>query len=278
MPWAEDVARRTGFAVRTAVLLLDDVVIIHHEPRPDGSRQMPEVGIVIPAHASALGKAILAFGGEAGQSALSDPLRSMTGETLTSRSALAEQLGTIRESGLAFEEEEALLGECGVAAPSSTGTRTSSERSASSSRPPPGRSTSPCGTRSATPRGPSRGNWAPLVGRRAPRGAEVTRPGTHHARPRATVTAMHLLLEYTLADDYLERRAALRDDHLALAREAHERGELLLAGALPDPYDRALLVWTAPRDVVERFAAADPYVTNGLVTGWTVRPWNVVIG
>jgi uncharacterized protein len=92
------------------------------------------------------------------------------------------------------------------------------------------------------------------------------------------VTPMHLLLEYTLADDYLERRAALRQDHLALAREAHERGELLLAGALPDPYDRALLVWTAPRDVVERFAAADPYVTNGLVTTWTVRPWNVVIG
>ena len=92
------------------------------------------------------------------------------------------------------------------------------------------------------------------------------------------MTPMHLLLEYTLADDYLERRAALRDDHLALAREAHDRGELLLAGALPDPYDRALLVWTAPRDVVERFAAADPYVTNGLVTRWTVRPWNVVIG
>ena len=89
---------------------------------------------------------------------------------------------------------------------------------------------------------------------------------------------MHLLLEYTLADDYLGRRAALREDHLALAREAHERGVLLLAGALPDPYDRALLVWTAPRDVVERFAAADPYVTNGLVTKWTVRPWNVVIG
>ena len=89
---------------------------------------------------------------------------------------------------------------------------------------------------------------------------------------------MHLLLEYRLADDYLERRAALREEHLTLARAAHERGELLLAGALPDPYDRALLVWTAPREVVERFAAADPYVTNGLVTAWTVRPWNVVIG
>jgi hypothetical protein len=89
---------------------------------------------------------------------------------------------------------------------------------------------------------------------------------------------MHLLLEYELADDYLERRAALREEHLALARSAHERGELLLAGALPDPYDRALLVWTADLAVVERFAAADPYVVHGLVTGWSVRPWDVVVG
>ena len=89
---------------------------------------------------------------------------------------------------------------------------------------------------------------------------------------------MHLLLEYTLADDYLERRAALREEHLALARAAHERGELLLAGALPDPYDRALLVWTAPPEVVEDFVARDPYVVHGLVTGWTIRPWNVVVG
>jgi uncharacterized protein YciI len=65
---------------------------------------------------------------------------------------------------------------------------------------------------------------------------------------------VHLVLEYTLADDYLQRRAALREEHLALLRAAHERGELLMAGALPDPYDRALLVWTAPREVV----SADP--------------------
>src|SRR3954449_6221304 len=82
-PWAEDLARRTGCAVRTGVLLLDDVVIIHHEPRPDGSRQTPEVGIVIPAHASALGKAILAFDDDAAAQLFSTaPLRSMTGETI----------------------------------------------------------------------------------------------------------------------------------------------------------------------------------------------------
>jgi uncharacterized protein YciI len=90
--------------------------------------------------------------------------------------------------------------------------------------------------------------------------------------------SVHVVLEYTLADDFLERRAALREEHLALARAAHERGELLLAGALPDPYDRALLVWTAPPDVVQRFAEQDPYVVHGLVTAWTVRPWDVAIG
>jgi uncharacterized protein len=89
---------------------------------------------------------------------------------------------------------------------------------------------------------------------------------------------VHLVLEYTLADDYLQRRAALREEHLALVRAAHERGELLMAGALPDPYDRALLVWTAPREVVERFAESDPYVVQGLVTGWTIRQWDVVVG
>lgn len=87
-----------------------------------------------------------------------------------------------------------------------------------------------------------------------------------------------LALFYDLVDDYLERRAALREEHLALAREARERGELLLAGAMSDPYDQALLVWSTD-DVrtVEAFAEADPYVVNGLVKSWRVRTWNVVV-
>jgi hypothetical protein len=88
-----------------------------------------------------------------------------------------------------------------------------------------------------------------------------------------------LALFYDLAEDYLERRAALRDEHLSLARAAFERGDLVLAGALSDPYDRALLVWsTGDASVVEAFVAADPYVSNGLVTGWQIRTWNVVVG
>ncbi|MCX4095994.1 IclR family transcriptional regulator [Nocardia sp. alder85J] len=87
------------------------MVIIHHEPRPDGSRQMPEVGIEIPAHASALGKAVLAFTPPAEPTAL----RSMTGETITAPEALAEHLRAVRESGLAYERDEAVLGESCVA-------------------------------------------------------------------------------------------------------------------------------------------------------------------
>jgi uncharacterized protein YciI len=89
----------------------------------------------------------------------------------------------------------------------------------------------------------------------------------------------HLLLEYDLADDYLERRGPLREEHLGLARAAHARGDLLLAGALGEPPDRALLVWTTDdRGVVEAFATADPYVRAGLVRSWSVRPWTVVVG
>ena len=88
-----------------------------------------------------------------------------------------------------------------------------------------------------------------------------------------------LALIYDLADDYLERRGPLREEHLALARDAHRRGELTLAGAFSDPADRALLVWTTDDEsVVTRFVAADPYVAHGLVTNWQVRTWNVVVG
>jgi uncharacterized protein YciI len=89
----------------------------------------------------------------------------------------------------------------------------------------------------------------------------------------------YLVLEYQLVEDYLERRTALRDEHLSLARAAADRGDLLLAGALADPADRALLVWrTDDRAVVEDFVEADPYVRKGLVTAWSIRPWTVVVG
>lgn len=88
----------------------------------------------------------------------------------------------------------------------------------------------------------------------------------------------YYVLFYHVVDDFISRRTPYREDHLRLVSEANARGELLLAGALNDPADRALLVFRAPdRSVVDDFVSKDPYVINGLVTHWEVRPWSNVI-
>jgi len=89
----------------------------------------------------------------------------------------------------------------------------------------------------------------------------------------------YYILFYDVIDDYMARRAPYREEHLRLAQESNRRGELLLAGALSDPVDRALLVFqVSHRSVVEDFVRRDPYVANGLVIRWEIRPWTVVIG
>ncbi|MGE5182497.1 MAG: YciI-like protein [Acidobacteriota bacterium] len=96
------------------------------------------------------------------------------------------------------------------------------------------------------------------------------------------MTAWYLLL-YDVVPDYLERRVPLREQHLRLVREAHARGELVLAGAHGDrtdgTLDGAVLVFTTSDPaIVQAFADADPYVKNGLVTRARIRRWNVVVG
>ncbi|WP_213295529.1 YciI-like protein [Paraburkholderia sacchari] len=90
---------------------------------------------------------------------------------------------------------------------------------------------------------------------------------------------MHYLLMYELVDEYLERRAEHRNEHLALAWAAAERGELLLAGAIAEPVDEALLLFQGESPAAaEAFARNDPYVKAGLVKSWRVRPWQTVVG
>ncbi len=90
---------------------------------------------------------------------------------------------------------------------------------------------------------------------------------------------MHYLLIYAVTPDYVSRRALYRKQHLSLAWKAHERGELLLGGALADPVDSAILLFTGSGpEAAESFARSDPYVTSGLVARWRVRPWNTVVG
>ncbi len=90
---------------------------------------------------------------------------------------------------------------------------------------------------------------------------------------------MYFILSYDYVPDVLEKRTPHRAAHLAHAKAMQQAGKLVMAGAFDPPSDGALFVFRADRaDEVEEFVRKDPYVANGVVTGWRVRPWTVVIG
>ena len=90
---------------------------------------------------------------------------------------------------------------------------------------------------------------------------------------------MHFVLFYDIVDNFAEKRTPYRDEHLANVRASYTAGELVLAGALANPVDGAMLVFRGPTaQAAEEFAKGDPYVTSGLVTKWRVREWTTVIG
>ncbi|HLJ02785.1 MAG TPA: IclR family transcriptional regulator [Solirubrobacteraceae bacterium] len=114
---AERLAGRADSAVRVGVMHGDSVVIVHHVFRPDSTLQILEVGAELPPHASALGKAMLAYSSEQALADLmSEPLTRLTSRTL-SAAALREQLSDVRERGFAYERDEAILGESSIASP-----------------------------------------------------------------------------------------------------------------------------------------------------------------
>ncbi len=90
---------------------------------------------------------------------------------------------------------------------------------------------------------------------------------------------MHFMLIYDVAPDYMERRAAFREAHLALAWKSVEAGDLLLGGALEEPTEQAFLLFQGDSpDAAMRFAQSDPYVLNDVVVRWRVKKWNTVVG
>jgi len=90
---------------------------------------------------------------------------------------------------------------------------------------------------------------------------------------------MYYILFYETVDNYLEKRGPLRPQHLELVNGAHHGGPLVMAGALTDPADGAVLIFKGDSPAVaEEFARNDPYVKNGLIAKWYVRPWIVVAG
>lgn len=89
----------------------------------------------------------------------------------------------------------------------------------------------------------------------------------------------YYLLFYKTIENYIEKRAPYRTEHLKMAEEAHQNGSLIMAGAMAEPADGAVLIFKgeSPK-IAEDFAKNDPYVKNGLIKSWEVRPWTVVVG
>src|SRR5437762_4845638 len=115
--YADHLATRTGAAVRVGVMHGSSVVVVHHVFRPDTAFSVLEVGLQLPLHASALGKAVLAFSpAQVQEDLLAEPLQRLTKQTLN-ESQLQRELTVIRDSGFATEREEAVLGESSAAAP-----------------------------------------------------------------------------------------------------------------------------------------------------------------
>jgi DNA-binding IclR family transcriptional regulator len=118
LAWSELLSSRAGEAVRVGVPHGDGVLVVHHVFRPDTSLQILEVGAMLPMHATALGKAVLAYLPEAARDdVLAAGLPKLTGRTISTTAALGRELDVVRERGYAVEREEAVLGEVGIAAP-----------------------------------------------------------------------------------------------------------------------------------------------------------------
>lgn len=115
--WMHELSHRTGLAARLGVELFGEVLVIHHERRPDGSEHMAETGVTIPSHASAMGKTLLAFDAAHWREAKSSPLRTFTGYTTTDVDKLEAEFDRIRRDAVGFELEEAVIAEASIAAP-----------------------------------------------------------------------------------------------------------------------------------------------------------------
>ncbi|MGH3381210.1 MAG: IclR family transcriptional regulator [Actinoallomurus sp.] len=114
--WADALAARSGEAVRIGTPLDGKVLVVHHVFRPDDTLQTLDVGALLPAHATALGKVLLAYNADA-TAALRGDLEPFTRRTKTVPRDLARALAEVRDMGWAGELEEMTVGEAGVAAP-----------------------------------------------------------------------------------------------------------------------------------------------------------------
>ena len=88
---------------------------------------------------------------------------------------------------------------------------------------------------------------------------------------------MKYVMSYRAVEDFLPRARENGPAHVARLHEFHDRGVLLMAGTLDEPMDGDAMAVFTSREAAEEFVAGDPFVRNGVVASWTVRPWNEVL-
>ncbi|MGK5555947.1 IclR family transcriptional regulator [Actinomadura kijaniata] len=115
--WADALAARSGEAVRIGTLLEGRVLVVHHVFRPDDTLQTMDVGALLPLHATALGKALLAHDANAVAAVRGTELETFCRRTVTDHRELSRALARVRENGWAAEVEELSIGEAAIAAP-----------------------------------------------------------------------------------------------------------------------------------------------------------------
>ncbi|MGI8714655.1 MAG: YciI family protein [Solirubrobacteraceae bacterium] len=89
---------------------------------------------------------------------------------------------------------------------------------------------------------------------------------------------LHHILIYDYVPDMAQRRIPFRDQHLERILHERDTGRIAFAGAFDPPTGGAIVFHGVDREHVKRFAAADPYVINGLVTRHRIERWNIIGG
>ena len=115
--WSDSLATRTREAVRIGTLHEQQVLIVHHVFRPDDSLQTLEVGTLLPAHATALGKVLLAAPPVRRGGARGDGLTPTRTPRSPIRDRLERELDRVRAQGWAADIGELVPGQVSYAAP-----------------------------------------------------------------------------------------------------------------------------------------------------------------
>jgi DNA-binding IclR family transcriptional regulator len=109
-------AGESGLTTQLGVLTAGHVQIVESCESTAPIKATAMLGMRLPLHASAAGKAILAgVSDDALAELVPDQLERFTAHTLTSRDALRQQLQAVRETGLARVDQEFAAGLCAVA-------------------------------------------------------------------------------------------------------------------------------------------------------------------